>query len=471
MSNETILNGRYQLTAQQGSGGMAVIYKAIDKALGRTVAVKILRPSMTVDPQFIVRFQNEARAIANLTHPNIVTVHDVGAHTDPKMTTHYMVMEFVEGSDLKRIIRGDGSGRPLPLELALHYAIQICAGIGFAHRAGIVHADVKPQNVLVNTSDQMIKVTDFGIAQALSETQPKEREAVVWGSPHYFSPEQAKGEKPSPASDVYSIGIVLYEMLTGQLPFNGTTQQELAMAHVREVPPRISQFNPEVPEELVSFVARALDKVPASRFRDAAQLGHLLIGLRERLRIARMNSTYAQMPVDVSPSPTAPLPPSPAVTERRGDAPPPPPAPPAGTRGAPPTAPTPIAPVAPQPQPVPQVRPQMPPQQPQPPVMGGGEVMTQRVSPAPDPYQPPVPVVRPQAPRMTQPNAPMVAPPQPPAMGGDGQYRSRPMQPQRDERGGVGALFDPVTIALAVLAVISVVCLIPLYIAVFQARS
>jgi len=456
MSNETILNGRYLLTAQQGSGGMAVIYKATDKALGRTVAVKILRPSMTVDPQFIVRFQNEARAIANLTHPNIVTVHDVGTHSDPKGTTHYMVMEFVEGADLKRIIRGDGNGTPLPVELALHYAIQICAGIGFAHRAGIVHADVKPQNVLVNSTDQMIKVTDFGIAQALSETQPKEREAVVWGSPHYFSPEQAKGEKPSPASDVYSIGIVLFEMLAGRLPFNGTTQQELAISHVRDIPPRISQFNPEVPEELVAIVARALDKVPAARYRDAAQLGHLLISLREKLRIARMSSTYAQMPVDSSQT-TPPVPPQasrPAEARQQTAPPPPPSSNTAGNRTPPPTQPTPLS------------RP-TPPIQPPPPAVSN--VMTQRVNAAPDSYQ--QTPLRPQTPRMSQPSSPLVAPPQPPMVEPANYYNSRPMQPQQPSEPTVSrGLFDPVTLALAVLALVAVTCLIPLYIAVFQAR-
>ncbi len=455
MSNETILNGRYLLTAQQGSGGMAVIYKATDKALGRTVAVKILRPSMTVDPQFIVRFQNEARAIANLTHPNIVTVHDVGTHTDPKGTTHYMVMEFVEGADLKRIIRGDGNGTPLPVELALHYAIQICAGIGFAHRAGIVHADVKPQNVLVNSTDQMIKVTDFGIAQALSETQPKEREAVVWGSPHYFSPEQAKGEKPSPASDVYSIGIVMFEMLTGRLPFNGTTQQELAISHVRDIPPKISQFNPEVPEELVAIVARALDKVPSARYRDAAQLGHLLISLREKLRIARMNSTYAQMPVDSSQTQPPPTPPqsSRPVEPRQQTAPPPPPnTSTAGNRTPPPMAPT--------------LRPMPPVQQTPPPA--GSNVMTQRVNAAPESYQ--QAPLRPQTPRMSQPASPLVAPPQPPVVEPANYYNSRPMKPQHSEPTVSRGLFDPVTLALAALALIAVTCLIPLYIAVFQAR-
>ncbi|MCA9908664.1 MAG: serine/threonine protein kinase, partial [Anaerolineae bacterium] len=239
MSSETILNNRYRLVAQQGSGGMAVIYKAIDQVLGRTVAIKILRPSLTNDPAFLARFRNEARSVANLQHPNIVTVHDVGNEG----ATHYIVMEFIEGQDLKKIIKANGV---LPIDRALHLGIQICAGIGFAHRAGIVHADVKPQNMLV-TKDDMIKVTDFGIAQAFSEAAPGERQQIVWGSPHYFAPEQARGEKPTPASDVYSIGIVLFEMLTGRLPFTGNNQQELALAHIREPAPLVSDFNPSVP--------------------------------------------------------------------------------------------------------------------------------------------------------------------------------------------------------------------------------
>ncbi|MCD4687619.1 MAG: protein kinase, partial [Anaerolineae bacterium] len=146
MSNDALLNGRYRLMAQQGSGGMAVIYKAVDLALGRTVAVKILRPSLTSDPEFLKRFRQEARNVANLSHPNIVTVHDVGQDGN----THYIVMEFIEGDDLKRLIRAEA---PFSLDRALSIAIKICAGVGYAHRAGLVHADVKPQNVLVTEND------------------------------------------------------------------------------------------------------------------------------------------------------------------------------------------------------------------------------------------------------------------------------------------------------------------------------
>ncbi|MFN8451154.1 MAG: protein kinase [Anaerolineae bacterium] len=276
MANETVLNGRYRLVAQQGSGGMAVIYKAVDQALGRTVAIKILRPSLTNDPAFLARFRNEARSVANLAHPNIVTVHDVGSDGP----THYIVMEFVEGTDLKRIIKADGA---LPIDRAINLAIQICGGIGFAHRAGLVHADVKPQNILV-TKDDVVKVTDFGIAQALSDAQPGEKQQVVWGSPHYFAPEQARGEKPTPASDVYSIGIVIFEMLTGRLPYTGANQQELALAHIRERIPTVIEFNPNVPESLSRIVYKTMSKEPPSRYRMADQLGHILVGYRDRGR-------------------------------------------------------------------------------------------------------------------------------------------------------------------------------------------
>ena len=277
-TQETLLNGRYRLQAQQGSGGMAVIYRAEDLALGRTVAVKILRPSLTNDPEFLKRFRQEARNVANLSHPNIVTVHDVGQDGN----THYMVMEYVDGEDLKKLIRASA---PFTIDRALSIAIKICAGVGYAHRANLVHADVKPQNVLV-TKDDVVKVTDFGIAQALSLTQPQERQRVVWGSPHYFAPEQAQGEPPSPASDVYAIGIVLFEMLTGQLPFVGTDQQELAMAHIREAPPNASDLNPNIPAPLDRILQKVLSKEPTARYRTADQFGRILISYRRQGQVS-----------------------------------------------------------------------------------------------------------------------------------------------------------------------------------------
>ncbi len=268
---------------------MAVVYKAQDLALGRLVAVKILREPLTGDPDFLARFQQEARAAANLAHPNIVTVHDFGRDGG----RNYIVMEYIEGKDLKTLIK-DGS--PFKVERALDLIIQICAGIGYAHRAGLVHCDVKPQNILV-TPDGRVKVTDFGIARALATLQPGETTDIVWGSPQYYSPEQAAGEVPTPASDVYSIGVVLYEMLAGRLPFVASTQQALAMMHLRDEPPRLTLFNPALPETLERIVHKVMAKEPAARYRTADQLGRILISYRER----GLDVTNAQLPTGHTP--------------------------------------------------------------------------------------------------------------------------------------------------------------------------
>jgi serine/threonine protein kinase len=291
MSNqETLLKNRYRLIAQHGSGGMAVIYKAYDQELGRMVAVKILRPSLIADPSFLERFRNEARSVARLSHPNIVTVHDVGQDG----STHFIVMEFIDGVDLKKLVRAEA---PFTIQRALDLAIKVSAGVGYAHRSGLVHADVKPQNVLIAEGD-VLKVTDFGIAQALSDAATNERQRVVWGSPHYFSPEQARGERPTPASDVYSIGVVLFEMLTGRLPFIGADQQELAMAHIKDAPPHPMEFNPAVPPELDHIIHKVMSKEPSSRYRTADQLGRILISY---LRQGQRSTSDQVRPVNVPP--------------------------------------------------------------------------------------------------------------------------------------------------------------------------
>jgi len=287
----TLLNDRYELLAQQGAGGMSVIYKAVDRELQRIVAIKILRPSLTQDPSFLEKFRSEARSVANLSHPNIVTVHDVGSQD----SAHYIVMEFVDGQDLKKIIRARGA---LPVDRAVNLAIDICAGIGYAHRSGLVHADVKPQNILVTKQD-IVKVTDFGIAQALSDTQPQPRASVVWGSPHYFAPEQARGEPPTPAADVYAIGIVIFEMLTGRLPYVGSNHQELAMAHLRESVPMVTDFNKNVPDSLAKIVYKVMSKEPAGRYRTADQLGHVLHNFRDRSRDHTVVGPQVDQPIDL----------------------------------------------------------------------------------------------------------------------------------------------------------------------------
>lgn len=265
------LNNRYRLLSQVAAGGMAVVYKAQDTLLNRIVAVKVLRESFAADPTFQARFQREAQSAANLNHPNVVTVYDVGHDAG----RHYIVMEFVDGEDLKQIIRAEA---PLPIQRAVDITVQMCAALGAAHRAGLVHCDVKPQNVLV-TKDGRVKVTDFGIARALSQASSHITD-TVWGTPHYISPEQAAGQTPTPSSDVYAVGVVLYEMLAGRLPFEGETHTQLALAHMRDEPPPLTAFNPGVPPYLDQIVRKVMSKEPSVRYRSADQLATILLEYR-----------------------------------------------------------------------------------------------------------------------------------------------------------------------------------------------
>ena len=271
MSEAFILNGRYRLTVELGSGGMAVVYKAIDLELGRQVAVKLLREGYANDDAFLTRFQREARAAASLDHPNVVSIYDIGR--DGKL--YYIVMEHVEGRSLRSLLR---TGAPLLLGQAMDLAIQICAGVGAAHRAGLIHCDLKPQNILV-TPDGRVKVVDFGIARAL-EAKVAESEQTVWATPQYAAPEQTQGHPLSPSTDVYAIGIMLYQMLAGRLPFQGRTVQELAVQHARNPPPPLTRWNPQVPPRLEQIVLKALAKEPSRRYSTATQLGQLLIEYR-----------------------------------------------------------------------------------------------------------------------------------------------------------------------------------------------
>lgn len=331
MVENPVLNNRYQLIEEINAGGMAVLYKAQDLELGRLVAVKVLRPSLASDPAFLSRFRQEARAAANLSHPNIVTVHDVGQDG----STHYIVMEYVPGQNLKQLLRAHG---PFEVDAALAIMIEVCKGVGYAHRAGLVHCDIKPQNILV-TPDNSIKVADFGIARALTASPSEETEKIVWGSPHYFSPEQAAGETLTPASDVYSIGVVLFELLTGQLPFSGSDYRELALAHFKEEPPSILDLNPALPIELDRIVRKVLSKEPSARYRTADQLGRILQKYREQG--LQPTSTFVVRPSTVpAPPPSAPSQPTqPATPPPAPVVPAPlPPARPPGKRTGPPSS-------------------------------------------------------------------------------------------------------------------------------------
>jgi serine/threonine protein kinase len=265
---EDLLGGRYQVIHEVGIGGMARVLHARDLNLQREVAVKVLRDDLVQDPAFQARFLQEARAAANLLHPNIVTVYDFGH--DP--TRYFIVMEYVSGTDLKTYLRRRGR---LTVTEAVDLAIQVCAGVGYAHRAGLVHCDLKPQNILI-TADGRAKITDFGIARALASIQADETADVVWGSPLYMSPEQAMGAPPSPASDVYALGVILFELLTGRLPFDASEAEEVTRMHLGAAPPSPQALNPEVPTSLERIVLKVLAKEPSARYRTADQLARVL---------------------------------------------------------------------------------------------------------------------------------------------------------------------------------------------------
>ena len=297
MTDGKLLNDRYQLIEAQGKGGMATVYRARDKMLERDVAIKLLRDDYSDDDKFRAKFRQEARAAANLSHPNIVTVHDFGFDVGKL----FIVMEYVNGPDLKTLIRQRGR---VSVKNAIDLMTQACAGIGYAHRAGLVHCDVKPHNFLV-TPDRRLKVTDFGIARALSSIRHDEYSDVVWGSPQYFAPEQATGGAPSPASDVYSLGIILYELLSGTLPFVAPTPEELARLHLTEIPVPLSEYVPDIPPALEEIVAKVLSKEPSRRYRTADQFGRVLetFGMRQSAPISQPVSAPVQLPPTIIPEP------------------------------------------------------------------------------------------------------------------------------------------------------------------------
>jgi serine/threonine-protein kinase len=264
------LNGRYRLLNPVGGGGMAQVYKARDDILGRVVAVKILREQYAGDSQFVARFRREAQAAANLAHPNIVNVYDVGQDGD----FHYIVMEYIAGASLKELIT---SQAPLPNHKAINIAVQILSGLEYAHRNGLIHRDIKPQNVLIGP-DGIAKVTDFGIAKSVSDLGLTEA-GLALGTAHYFSPEQAKGERVTPASDIYAVGVTMYEMLTGQLPFESDTVMGLAYKHISEAPRPLRELNPGVPARLEAIVLKALAKEAPERFETAAEMERVLRGM------------------------------------------------------------------------------------------------------------------------------------------------------------------------------------------------
>ncbi len=281
MSPEGLLDARYRLLERIGGGGMAEVYLAADELLDRRVAVKILRAQFTCDENFIARFRQEAKAAARLSHPNIVSIFDVGCEAD----THYIVMEYVAGETLKDLVKREGRLTPLR---ALEIASQIAAALKHAHENNIIHCDIKPHNILIN-KDGAAKVTDFGIARAVS-SQTTTQVAGILGSVHYLSPEQARGYSVDAKSDLYSLGVVLYEMLSGSPPFDATTPIAIAMKHLQEEPKALGEVCPETPTSLSGLVKKAMSKNPADRHANA---GELLLDM-ERIRAILQDADISQ---------------------------------------------------------------------------------------------------------------------------------------------------------------------------------
>ncbi len=272
------LSGRYELGDRLGSGGMSNVYQATDLTLERTVAVKILAEHLSDDERFVARFRREALAVAKLIHPNIVQVYDTGIDE----ARHYIVMEYVEGRSGAQILQRNG---PLEPQIAAEAGVQACAGLDYAHRRGIIHRDVKPGNLMivggpVGGGPMTVKLTDFGIARALAQTRITQVGSVV-GTAAYLAPEQVRGEEATPATDVYALGVVLYQFLTGRLPYEGSTLAELAVRQQNERPLPPTTYNDEVPETLGGAVLRALEGDPSRRYASADELaGGLQMGLQ-----------------------------------------------------------------------------------------------------------------------------------------------------------------------------------------------
>ncbi|HEY8705369.1 MAG TPA: protein kinase [Gaiellaceae bacterium] len=268
---------RYELLELVGTGGMSSVYKAHDQLLERNVALKVLHPHYGGDEEYVERFRREARAVAQLSHPNIVTVIDRGEADGHQ----FIVFEFIDGENLKELVNRTG---PLPARRAVELAIAIAEALAFAHAHGLVHRDVKPQNVLLN-GDGEAKVTDFGIARSLDVEHGMTQTGTVLGTSNYLSPEQASGKQVTPATDVYSLGVVLYELLTAEVPFPGENFVAVAMKHLNEPVPDILERRPDVPVRLAAVIEHALEKDPARRFTSMSEFAAEL-----RLCLAELGS-------------------------------------------------------------------------------------------------------------------------------------------------------------------------------------
>ncbi|MFB3739284.1 MAG: Stk1 family PASTA domain-containing Ser/Thr kinase, partial [Candidatus Velamenicoccus archaeovorus] len=310
-----LLAGRYRVEEELGRGGMAKVFKGTDQVLGRPVAIKVLSPHFAEDLNFVARFRREAQAAARLNHPNLVGVYDTGSDDG----VHYIVMEYVDAKTLADYLAG--GGRIMP-DRAIELAEAVCRALSVAHTHGVIHRDVKPANIMVTPRGE-VKVTDFGIARMTEGGDTVAQTAAVLGTASYLSPEQARGEPVDPRTDIYSLGVVLYEMVTGQPPFSGDTPVAVASKHVLEQPKPPSKLNADVPPALDAVIMKALAKNRANRYQTAEEMRQDL----ERVRLGQPVGATPLLPEEVQtqviagapPTPgggrTAVLPPQPALPE------------------------------------------------------------------------------------------------------------------------------------------------------------
>jgi serine/threonine-protein kinase len=323
MSTPAQIAGRYRIERRLGAGGMSTVFQATDSVLERPVAVKLLAEHLAEDEDFVARFRHEARSAARLQHPNIVQVFDSGR--DPDSARHYIVMEYVDGPSCADLLR---QHKRLELDETVHVVRDACHGLDYAHRAGVVHRDVKPGNLLVAEEMSITKLADFGIAKAAEQTRITQVGAVL-GTAAYLSPEQASGEEAGPASDIYSLGVCAYQFLTGRLPHEYSSLTELALKQQRDAVQPITDFRPDVPGELDEAIRLCLERDAGSRYRSALEMAQALeAGARgesteatRRLALADLDATHADdatsatraMPrtsYAAAPAPPAPHPPT-----------------------------------------------------------------------------------------------------------------------------------------------------------------
>lgn len=301
-SERTVLAQRYALERPFASGGMATVWRATDDVLQRTVAVKVLHPHLAADEAFLTRFRREARAAARLVHPNIVSIYDTGGGVGSDgLTHHFIVMEFCARGTLQETLAAEG---PLPPQRTCEIGVAVAGPLAHAHRVGIVHRDVKPANVLL-TEDGTLKVADFGIAKAAFQAGDITQTGTIIGTLGYLSPEQLRGDEPNPRSDLYSLGIVLYEALTGRVPLAADTPLETAMRHLRDEPSPPRTLRPEVPRPLDAVIMKALAKNPEHRFASAEEMKAALEELTtERVQVPAFSADTTEVWEPPEPSPT-----------------------------------------------------------------------------------------------------------------------------------------------------------------------